>query len=632
MKKLVFLFMLAVLCVPSIYSSDDYYAYSYARLSYVQGDIFIQRAEGQGYEEGQVNFPVVEGDVLNSRNGYAELHFGKKNYLRIDSNTQVELKRLPIRGDNLISLHLLAGSIYLRIHLLGHEKDFEVHTPDASFFILDEGLYRIDVGEYGETRLYVHSGTIEAAGEEGSFLVESRQSLVAEQGYFRSGPSYAYAQYEDNFASWNRTRDSFHNRVVSQRYLPDELYAYEAELSYHGRWIYERPYGYVWVPSVYNSSWQPYLYGRWVWLPVIGWTWVSNEPWGWCAYHYGRWQWRLGLGWYWIPTVRWGPAWVSWYRSYDYWGWCPLSYHGYPGVIINNIYYGRHYHRHYPYNSRSLVVVHKNQLRASRISKVAIARHNISRMGKISLSSRQPDFQRNWRGISNKRAENVFRSTKVRAIHKNYSHNAVTKTSINRNKSNVYKSRSPVRSTQNIRKSKRNVLENPKKTSERLYRSRVSSQGSHRVSSIQSTRRSIKTYSSSANIRSRSKIKSYSSPRTSLGFRSRSSSQMNKEVTSPAIRSKTSRSYKYSPSRISSYPSQRYSPSFRPEAMRSINRKTKSPVIRSDSSRSRQFSHSRISSSKRPVSPKSMTKHSPSSRGQKAARRSSSAARSKRKR
>lgn len=401
---------------------EGYYGYSYARLSYVKGDVFVQRGEDLGYEEGTINLPLVEGDKLGTQEGRTEVHFGRRNYLRLNRFTQVNLIGLPQRGNDLIKLHLLSGEIFLRINFLEVEKGFEVHTPDASFYILEEGLYRLCVKENKETELSVYEGSVEAAGEEGSLFVEKRERLIAADGYFKSDPFYFQASYEDSFDAWNRSREALHNRVTARRYLPEELSEYETELAYNGRWVYERLYGYVWIPYVIHTEWRPYFHGRWVWYPIIGWTWVSYEPWGWCVYHYGRWHWRVGLGWYWIPTRYWGPAWVHWYRGYDYIGWCPLSYYGYPVVIINNRFYGRYYDRHYPLHSRALTVVHKRQLQAPRISNVALSRKNMTRLGKISLSSKQPSIRPalNRSRILNSQAAKTFSRTNVRPVKKGY--------------------------------------------------------------------------------------------------------------------------------------------------------------------------------------------------------------------
>lgn len=401
---------------------EGYYSYSFARLNYVEGDVYVQRAEDLGYEEGVVNLVLIEGDKLGLNRGRTEVHLGKQNYLRASSFTQIDFIRLPQEGNYLVELHLLSGEIFLRVNFLEREKGFEIHTPDASFYILEEGLYRVNVRENRETEFSVYEGAAEAAGEEGSLLLRREESIVVANGSFQSDPRYFNTYEGDDFASWSRSRDAQHNRIVSRGYLPSDLYEYETELAYSGQWVYERPYGYVWVPYVRHFDWRPYLYGRWVWYPIIGWTWISQEPWGWCVYHYGRWHWRVGLGWYWIPTRYWGPAWVHWYRGYDHIGWCPLSYYGHAVVVINNHFYGRHYDRYYPLHSRALTVVHKNHLQNPRISKVALSRSRVAKLGKVSLSSKQPSIRPvvNRSGVKTSMAAKTLSRSSLRTVNKSY--------------------------------------------------------------------------------------------------------------------------------------------------------------------------------------------------------------------
>jgi hypothetical protein len=298
--KVSFIVLCLALCVSFGFSSpqdEEYYSRAFLRLNYVKGDVFIQRAEDLGFDEGTVNMPIVAGDKLGTRDGRAEIHFGRKNYLRVDKYTQIDFIKLPQRGDDFVSLHLFSGNVYLRINSLDLEKEFELHSPDGSFYVLEEGLYRFEVRDDRETAIFVEEGALEAAGEQGSEIIRSGETLVVANGFFSAQPQYAYAGNGDSFSEWNRGRDIFHNRYVRTRYLPVDLYEYEAELADYGRWVYERPYGYVWIPDVHHSSWRPYYHGRWTWYPVCGWTWSSYEPWGWCVSHYGRWHWRGGLGW-----------------------------------------------------------------------------------------------------------------------------------------------------------------------------------------------------------------------------------------------------------------------------------------------------------------------------------------------
>lgn len=391
MAALIFLSLLAFA------QDEDYYGGSFVRLTYVKGDVVVQRAGDLGSEAGVANLAIVEGDQVETKDGRAEISFGRRNYLRVDNDSLVEFSNLPRKGDDRVRLHLLSGNIYLRINRLEEEKTFEVHTPDASFYVLEEGLYRVDARANRETELTVLEGSMEAAGEGGSQLIGSRERIIAANGQLASQLNLSYGR--DDFDYWNEDRDAVQSQYVSKRYLPSELDDYEGELANNGYWAYERPYGNVWVPYVHSYvDWRPYYYGYWNWYPLCGWTWVPYEPWGWAVYHYGRWGWRLGLGWYWIPHHAWGPGWVHWYWGHDHWGWSPLSWYNYPCVLVNNHFYDRYHGAYYPGHSRALTIVHKSQLQNRRIHSVALSRSEASRLGDITMQARQPDIRPTVKG------------------------------------------------------------------------------------------------------------------------------------------------------------------------------------------------------------------------------------------
>lgn len=566
MKKLLsFLVCLMLGALPGLaYETDDYYAYSYARMSYVNGDVFIQRAGDMGHEEGTVNLPIVENDKLGTQDGRAEVHFGNKNYLRIDRYTQIDLAALPKQGNDSINIHLLSGNIYLRVSHLEREKAFEIHTPDASYYILDVGLYRFSVQENQQTELRVLEGAAEAAGEEGSILVEANEAVLAANGLFTSGPGASYASYEDDFSGWNKTRDAAITRYTANNYLPEELNDYEYELSYHGRWVYEQPYGHVWVPNVYDVGWRPYWNGRWIWYPIIGWTWVSYEPWGWCVSHYGRWHWRMGLGWYWIPTAHWGPAWVHWYHGYDYYGWCPLSYYNRPVVIVNNHFYGNYHSDHYPVNSRALTVVHKSQLQNRQVAKVALSSSSVSRLGKISLTNKQPTLNPVFdkTSLSNSKAAKVLARSDVREVSRSFSKStAISSRSgslrikdqgLSRSSSSQIRNTPSGTNPAGSSGSSRIIQRDSSSSSSLTGRSSSSAQVSNESQSF--SRTPIKTYPSSS--QSSSSIRSIQPGNKSYGINSRSASSSSK---SSSIRSYPSSRSTVSPPSRSEVNTSRYS-------------------------------------------------------------------------
>lgn len=374
-------------------SQESYYPYSYARLSYVQGEVRIERGNDLGVEAGEVNLVLASGDMVITEGGLAEISFGRNNFLRLDQDSVVEIVNLPQSERDYYSLHLYQGQVYLRINYLSEEKAFSLHTPDVSCYFLESGLYRIEVVESGRTSLMVKEGSVEVAGKDQAVILTAGESLSVAEGYFLETEEAILD--DDDFSRWNLERDGWLEKVSYQsyRYLPEDMQEYEPELSAYGRWVYERPYGYVWVPAITSADWRPYLIGRWVWYPRLGWTWVSAEPWGWVVYHYGRWQWRLGLGWYWIPEVHWGPAWVHWYWDGEFIGWCPLSYWNRPLVIIDNYVYERYDGIYYPVHSRALILVKKNQLQAPHSIRILVRPDQIIGVERIRLQARQPQIR-----------------------------------------------------------------------------------------------------------------------------------------------------------------------------------------------------------------------------------------------
>jgi len=372
--------------------SDGYYAASFVRLTYASGDVFVQRASDLGTERGEVNLALVQGDKLGTGTGRAEVDFGHRNFLRLDNNSKVEFAILPTDGDNRIKIHVLEGRVYLRISTLADEKSVEVHSPDVSCYVLDEGLYRINVGLNGQTEVSATEGSIEAAGEEGSVVLHARESLAAADGRLLGDPERSYSG-PDDFDQWNGSRDSLFAQRSATRYLPSDIDEYQEELDQNGRWTYEQPYGYVWVPYGIDDDWRPYMYGRWCWYAGLGWNWISSEPWGWSVYHYGRWHWRFGLGWYWIPQNHWGPAWVHWWWDNNYLGWCPLSWYNRPVVISNNRFYDRYSEHYFPGNNRAMSVIRRDQLQSRDLGRHLLSAGELAGLDRVALRAGQPDFR-----------------------------------------------------------------------------------------------------------------------------------------------------------------------------------------------------------------------------------------------
>ncbi len=383
MKKFAFLTVLLIFSLSAVNAEEppQYTNDTVVRLSYINGNVYIQRATELDYEEGMLNMPVTEGDRLGTSEGRAEIYMGRGKYLRLDEHTKLDFLDLPGPLKDLTGIHVWRGNIFLSVMSLRKEKAIEIHTEDASLYILEAGLYRIDVREK-ETEIFVFRGLLEAAGETGSVLIREAQRLEATAGHFLGRPSRFAAMVEDSFDRWSELREQEVRKRMARRYLPEEMGDFEYELATYGEWTYIFPYGYVWIPGGIAMDWRPYLNGRWIWLPVCGWTWLPYEPWGWATYHYGRWHWSITFGWYWIPTTAWGPGWVHWYHGYDYIGWAPAGY------------WGRHPEPYYARDYRGVTVIRKDQLKARNVSKVALSKNSLAKIERLNLSEAQPGIDR----------------------------------------------------------------------------------------------------------------------------------------------------------------------------------------------------------------------------------------------
>ncbi len=310
--------------------------YRHGRIRDVEATVSLQRESEPGAEEAYPNSPFLPGDrVWTDARGRAEFQFPDGALLRLDSRGKLDyLTHDEARGEKVV-LKLWSGGLYLRTRGDRGSAAVEIETPSGLVLVHERGTYRIDV-EAGETRLSVYEG--EAVLEGGGGQVELQ---AGERSYVRRGeepePSGSFDRREqDEFAAWDRDRQSRENFVDGgRRYLPEELDAYSGELESNGAWRYETSVGYVWQPYV-EAGWRPYTRGRWSWTSY-GWTWIPSERWGWAPSHYGRWGQSASFGWYWIPGRSWGPAWVSWASGGDYVGWCPLGYrdrpvHGWGGT------------------------------------------------------------------------------------------------------------------------------------------------------------------------------------------------------------------------------------------------------------------------------------------------------------
>jgi hypothetical protein len=299
-------------------------SYQDAYVSYLDGELSVQRAAEPEPERGALHVPLSPGDrIWTHRGSRAEVRLDDGSVLRMSENTKVDFVAL---GAETI-VRVWSGSVILE--LSDPVQGLRIDSPAGSAHPMDAGTYRLDVSGSDGSVLTVTRGAAELSSSTASVVVRSGETSTVETGRDPDPPRPFNTASFDDFDSWSdaRSRSRAAVRTIDLGRIPNEVQSHAQELSRYGDWAVDTTYGHVWYPSV-SVGWAPYRQGRWCYTRY-GYTWVSYEPWGWAPYHYGRWG-HGYRGWYWIPGSVWSPAWVS-FAVGPYWvGWSPLGYHNRP--------------------------------------------------------------------------------------------------------------------------------------------------------------------------------------------------------------------------------------------------------------------------------------------------------------
>ena len=306
------------------FAEDDATSLSY--ISYVERYATLRPAHGEETLDAVVNMPVVAGDrLVTSRAARVEIVLADATVVWVDEFSTLDFDALALSRDNPAPrtvLHLAAGAAALELpaHGLGDDT-MRLDTPAGTLFLQRPGLYRLDL-EGRRLAVQSFSGLAELPSGAGSALLRAGQQARVDGGTVIE--TRALWEPRDEFWRWvsERRRPAGPSRTAE--HLGSRVASRAAILDSYGDWIYVDSY-WAWRPRV-AITWVPYSYGRWYWTPV-GWSWISYEPWGWYPYHYGSWTYHPRYGWLWCWDWVWGPAWVHWFYSGTYIGWCPRGYY-----------------------------------------------------------------------------------------------------------------------------------------------------------------------------------------------------------------------------------------------------------------------------------------------------------------
>ncbi|MFM2126242.1 MAG: hypothetical protein RL328_2693 [Acidobacteriota bacterium] len=360
MKRTLWAVLIAgALALPTVaqnYDEGDDPEHGVARLSLMNGDVSVRRGDTGEVVAGELNAPLVALDhVLTGEGSRAEVQFDWATMIRMGPASEIRLGELT---DGSYLIQVAEGQTTVRI-LRDSNAQVEISTPTISVRPTQKGTYRITVRPDGATEVTVRDGQADIFTPRGSEVLREGRTLQARGT--ASDPEFMIVAGipKDDWDRWNQDRDRDLDRGYDDyRYVSQSIPG-AAGLSGYGRWVYDSPYGWVWVPNV-TTGWAPYRIGRWSYVNYYGWTWISGDPWGWAPYHYGNWY-SSPYGWAWYPgTVGyrywWRPAMVGFFGwgspglsvgigfGYGNIGWVPLApyerfrpWYGRGRTVVNNV-------------------------------------------------------------------------------------------------------------------------------------------------------------------------------------------------------------------------------------------------------------------------------------------------------
>ncbi len=276
------------------------------RLSYLDGNVQVDRGAGQGLERAILNLPVTQGmQVITGKDGTAEIEFEDGSTLRLVPNTSVNFARLALRDDGrrISSVELRSGTAYLESN--SKRDEYTVAGGGQQIAVTHPARVRITRND-PDFRVAVFKGEADVVGNGDSVHVKKDETLSLD---LDDSSRYQLAKGIDSesYDTWARERDTYRSTYASNHHDNyDSAYSYGwSDLNYFGNFFSLAGYGPLWQPYGMGPYWDPFSDGAWVWYPGYGYTWVSAYPWGWMPYRYGTWLFVPGYGWCWRPATYW---------------------------------------------------------------------------------------------------------------------------------------------------------------------------------------------------------------------------------------------------------------------------------------------------------------------------------------
>jgi hypothetical protein len=283
------------------------------RLSYVDGDVEIDKGDGHGFVTAFMNMPVLHQSKLWARDGIAEVEFENGTSIRLTPDTIVAFNDLSADSD---------GRLLTKVELTQGTAYFDVRHRDPDTFELQLGRERVEFpksahfrvdNENRQFELAVLGGELQvASGNDAEVAVNKGETIRLDTD---DPDRYQLAKGFDseNYDSWDHDRSQGHDQAVSTATVWNGTGNTSSQSSISS-YPYIPGYGFGW------GSGGTLLIGSGCGYSGFGSPFGFGSPWGFSPYDVGSYGW--------CPSYY--PNWNSGYILYPVRN-APLYYRPHPG-------------------------------------------------------------------------------------------------------------------------------------------------------------------------------------------------------------------------------------------------------------------------------------------------------------
>jgi hypothetical protein len=277
------------------------------RLSYLDGDVELDKGDGRGFSTAYLNMPVTQDSKVWARDGQAEVEFEDGSSIRLTPDTIVAFNNLSLdnNGGRNSSVELQQGTAYFDIRRRDSDH-FQLQFGREQVQLLKSARFRVDADK-SQYEVAVMKGEIQVLGTSGPEVVVKKDETIRLDNDDPDRYYLAKGIDTETYDSWDSDRTKSHDQAVAtaNAWGGNNVTYGLSDLNAYGNYFYVPGYGYMWRPASVGLGWDPFADGYWVSYPGFGYTFVSGYPWGWAPYRYGSWQFVNGYGWCWAPGSNW---------------------------------------------------------------------------------------------------------------------------------------------------------------------------------------------------------------------------------------------------------------------------------------------------------------------------------------